>query len=156
VEYLILVHADIIGYLGAGMYLAAYVLLQLRRGFSETLTYSLINLVAASMVAYSLLFMWNGAAIMIQLMWILISVYGITRCIRLMPGNRTREVYQNGDLTIPEQAVASSQELLDAQDKFRSISLSLEKVSAALNGVSINEHPYEEHDWNESGSPNVQ
>lgn len=74
---------DIIGLTGAALYLASYVILQIKRRFAKTIFYSFMNMVAAVFVVVSLTQSFNLPSFTIQILWIAISVYGIYRSIKL-------------------------------------------------------------------------
>ncbi|MBL3676998.1 MAG: hypothetical protein JKP92_05735 [Alphaproteobacteria bacterium] len=73
--------AEMMGLMGAGLYLVTYAIIQHRRDFVKTLGYSLMNLVAAGLVLFSLCFAWNGPSAFIQVSWICISLFGLARCL---------------------------------------------------------------------------
>ena len=68
---------DIIGTLGVGMIIVAYAAVQGGRMKSEQLSYSITNLVGAGMILVSLRYNFNLASVIIEVFWILISVWGI-------------------------------------------------------------------------------
>lgn len=68
-----------VGLLGAFLYLASYFLLQAGYIGGNSKVYTLMNLVAASLVLVSLSTAFNAASVVIQVSWILISVFGIVR-----------------------------------------------------------------------------
>jgi hypothetical protein len=68
---------DMVGFSGAFCIIVAYFLLQAEKLSAESLFYSLINLVGASLILYSLLYAWNLSAVFIEIVWIGISGYGI-------------------------------------------------------------------------------
>jgi hypothetical protein len=74
-----LIIADTVGIIGVGLTLLAYFLLQIERLTSDGLGYSLLNLIGAIMVMYSLMFNWNTPAVIMEAAWILISLYGTVR-----------------------------------------------------------------------------
>ena len=74
--------ADIIGISGVSIILIAYFLLQFEMLKSKSLEYSLMNFIGACLILYSLMFNWNLASVIIEIFWILISVYGIYRYYR--------------------------------------------------------------------------
>lgn len=63
-----------------------YFLLQTARLSSTDVSYSLLNLIGAALIALSLLFDFNLSAFIIEIAWMAISVYGIIRYAR----DRTR------------------------------------------------------------------
>lgn len=78
---------DIVGILGCAMYIVNYTLLTLRRLYGDTLTYFMLNIVAASCVLLSLGHDFNMAAAVIQAFFIGASVLAIT--IRLFRRRRS-------------------------------------------------------------------
>lgn len=72
---------DVIGVIGMLAYLASYFLLQIGLIHSNSYTYCLVNMAAASLVMISLLHDFNLASALIQISWIVISALGIFRLI---------------------------------------------------------------------------
>ncbi len=70
---------DLIGSVGVGIIILTYVLLQTERLRSSSLSYSALNAFGASLIAFSLIFNFNFSAFIVELFWILISLYGIAR-----------------------------------------------------------------------------
>ena len=70
---------DYIGLAGTLCILAGYFLLQLEWVSSRSLFYSLLNLVGAAALLYSLCFAWNLAAVVIEGVWLVISLVGVAR-----------------------------------------------------------------------------
>lgn len=68
-----------IGILGVGFYLGSYALLQFGILKGAGFTYTILNLIAASCVAISLLDAFNLSSLVIQMSWITISLVGLTR-----------------------------------------------------------------------------
>ena len=73
---------NITGMLGVGCIILAYLLLQLDRIKSNQLSYSLINLTGALLVMVSLIRFWNLPSFVIEVFWVLISIWGIVKWIR--------------------------------------------------------------------------
>ncbi len=73
---------QLVGVLGTIIYVGSYTLTQIGWIRAPGYTYSLSNLIAASMVGISLLYDFNLASALIQLLWILISIVGITKLVR--------------------------------------------------------------------------
>ncbi|MDG4649984.1 cyclic nucleotide-binding domain-containing protein [Roseibacterium sp. SDUM158017] len=67
------------GLIGVLLYLGAYAALQFGLLRGASLSYTLLNLTAASLVLLSLLETWNLSSALIQSSWIVISVIGIGR-----------------------------------------------------------------------------
>jgi hypothetical protein len=70
---------DTVGMIGVVVILSAYLLLQMGRLKSETLLYSVLNLIGSSMILFSLFFEWNLASAIIEGAWVLVSLFGIVR-----------------------------------------------------------------------------
>lgn len=70
---------DVVGSIGVLTIITTYVLLQTERLKSESLTYSLLNGSGAALIAFSLLYSFNFSAFVVELLWMLISIYGIIR-----------------------------------------------------------------------------
>lgn len=73
---------DVIGVLGACGYLLSYAILQLKREFAESIIYSLANFMAAFLVSISLIYDFNLASMIIQIFWMIISGYGVYKCLK--------------------------------------------------------------------------
>jgi len=68
---------DIIGTIGVVLIILAYGAVQARRMRPEQLSYSVVNLVGAAMILLSLKYNFNLASVIIEIFWILISLWGI-------------------------------------------------------------------------------
>lgn len=68
---------DLLGNLGVLLIILAYLLLQINKLKSNTLLYSSMNLVGASLVLISLAEDFNLSAFIIEAFWVLISLVGI-------------------------------------------------------------------------------
>lgn len=73
--------ADIIGIIGVILILLSYSLLQLGKLNVNSLSYSMVNLLGALLILISLFYNWNLASVIIEIFWILISLYGIGKSI---------------------------------------------------------------------------
>ena len=71
---------DSIGIIGVAMILIAYFLLQKGQLRVEGATYSSLNAIGALLILFSLLVDFNLSAFVIELFWLLISVYGLVLC----------------------------------------------------------------------------
>ncbi len=74
---------DVIGIIGVFFILVSYVLLQIEKIRAKSLSYSVINLVGAILILYSLFYNWNLASVIIEFFWIIISLFGIVKSIHL-------------------------------------------------------------------------
>lgn len=70
---------DFAGNVGVALMVIAYLLLQAERLRSSDLSYSLMNGVGALLVLISLLYRFNLSAFLVELFWLLISIYGLIR-----------------------------------------------------------------------------
>jgi multisubunit Na+/H+ antiporter MnhB subunit len=68
---------DIMGSIGVVLIVLAYAAVQMRKMHSEQLSYSVINLIGAAMILVSLRYNFNLASFIIEVFWILISLWGI-------------------------------------------------------------------------------
>jgi hypothetical protein len=69
----------LVGFIGVFGYLSGYFLLQVGSLNADRPGFTVINLVSAICVAYSLVFDWNLPSMMIQIAWIVISLVGLAR-----------------------------------------------------------------------------
>ncbi len=76
------IFADIVGIVGVTLILIAYFLLQFEKMNSNSVSYSMLNLVGAAMILYSLFYHWNLASVIIEIAWIIISIAGIFRSLK--------------------------------------------------------------------------
>jgi hypothetical protein len=68
---------DIVGLVGVLQIVIAYFLLQSSYLTSDSYTFSFLNLIGAVFILYSLFYNWNLSSVVIEIIWILISVVGI-------------------------------------------------------------------------------
>ena len=74
---------DIVGVTGALLIVTAYFLLQTEKISNQSPSFSIINALGALLLLISLCFEFNLAAFFIEFFWLLISVYGVWKWIRL-------------------------------------------------------------------------
>jgi hypothetical protein len=70
---------DAVGTFGSGLIIIAYLLLQLERIRSTSLSYSFFNALGAALILFSLIYSFNLPALVIEAFWLLISLFGIYR-----------------------------------------------------------------------------
>jgi len=70
---------DFLGNIGVVLIIIDYLLLQLNRISSNSLSYSLLNAVGASLIIISLIFNFNLSAFIMEATWVLISLFGLYR-----------------------------------------------------------------------------
>lgn len=76
---------DFLGNVGVLLITIDYLLLQLNRIGSNSLTYSLLNAVGASLIIVSLIFNFNLSAFIMEAIWVVISLFGLYRYFRSQP-----------------------------------------------------------------------
>ena len=81
IELLLSWYPDFIGCLGAIIVLVAYALLQAKKLESESFVYSFLNLIGALMILISLAYSWNLAAALMEIAWIIITLFGIVKTV---------------------------------------------------------------------------
>ncbi len=70
---------DVVGTVGVVLVLAAYLLLQLERLRSDSVWFSFVNALGSGMILVSLTQAFNFSAFVIEVCWIVISVYGMAK-----------------------------------------------------------------------------
>jgi len=79
---------DLAGFVGVLLIVIAYLLLQLDRLPSSSLSFSLLNAAGSLLIMLSLIFKFNVSAFLIEVFWFLISLIGLSRWLFLR--NRLR------------------------------------------------------------------
>ena len=70
---------DLAGNIGVLMMVGAYLLLQMEKLSSSAVSYLLLNAVGALLVILSLVFHFNLSAFLMEVFWLLISLYGLAK-----------------------------------------------------------------------------
>ena len=70
---------DFAGNIGVALMVLGYLLLQAERVRSSDLSYSLMNGIGALLVVVSLFYRFNLSAFLVEVFWLLISVYGLIK-----------------------------------------------------------------------------
>ncbi len=70
-------YSNFIGIVGVSLVLLAYFLLQTNTISNKEIGFSLLNLLGAILILYSLLYHWNLASVIIEIAWIIISIQGL-------------------------------------------------------------------------------
>lgn len=76
---MIIENHDFIGIVGGGFVLVSYWLLQANKMSPTSFAYSGLNLVGAVMIMFSLTNAWNLTAFIIEIIWAMISLYGLIK-----------------------------------------------------------------------------
>jgi len=71
--------SDAVGIFGVTIVLFVYYLLQIEKMTVKDLSFSSLNALGSSMILYSLLYSWNLSSVLIEVIWILISIIGIVK-----------------------------------------------------------------------------
>lgn len=74
---------DLVGLAGVVLLIVAYFMLQINKLQSTGLAYSLLNALGAGLIIVSLLVNFNLSAFLIEVFWVLISLIGVFRYLRL-------------------------------------------------------------------------
>lgn len=74
--------SNTIGMIGVVMQLIVYFLLSANRISSNTLFYQVFNMIGACGILYSLFFHWNTPSVIIEVIWLLISIRAVVRLSR--------------------------------------------------------------------------
>jgi hypothetical protein len=70
---------DVAGSIGVLLIVAVYLLLQLDKLPSSSLSYSVLNAAGALLIIVSLAFKFNLSAFIVEVFWLLISLFGLTK-----------------------------------------------------------------------------
>ena len=70
---------DVAGFIGVLLIVIAYLLLQLDKLPSSSLSFSLMNAAGSLLIMLSLVFKFNVSAFLIEVFWFLISLLGLTK-----------------------------------------------------------------------------
>jgi len=70
---------DLGGFIGVLLIVIAYLLLQLDKLPSASLSFSLLNAVGSLLIMFSLVFKFNVSAFLIEVFWFLISLLGLAK-----------------------------------------------------------------------------
>lgn len=84
---------DIIGTIGVALIIGTYLFLQLRKIKSDSLLFSLLNLIGSLMIMVSLIFSFNLSAFLIEFFWALISLFGIYNFFKFNAKKSRRKEY---------------------------------------------------------------
>lgn len=70
------IYADFIGIFGVFTIIIAYIMMQLDRMDPKGVAFSLLNTIGAVLILYSLIFDWNLASFVMEVIWFVLSLYG--------------------------------------------------------------------------------
>lgn len=75
-------HPDAIGLVGVVMILVTYFLLQVESLSQTSVSYSLFNFLGSICILVSLYYSWNLSSGVIEVFWLLISLFGLIKSLR--------------------------------------------------------------------------
>jgi len=81
--------SNILGFAGVSLMLYSYICVQRRREYVKTLSYSVGNFVGAVLLSISLWYNWNLPSLISNIIWAIVSAYGIFRCLKYMRRSST-------------------------------------------------------------------
>lgn len=70
---------DVAGFVGVLLIVIAYLLLQLDKLPSSSLSFSVLNAAGSLLIMFSLVFKFNASAFLIEVFWFLISLLGLAK-----------------------------------------------------------------------------
>ena len=73
---------DFLGNVGVAIIIVTYILLQLQKIRSESFLYSLLNAIGSGLIIFSLIFSFNLSAFIVEILWLVISLFGVVNVIR--------------------------------------------------------------------------
>ena len=77
---------DIVGFVGVALVIMSFFLLQIGKCKANSNLYLLGNFWGSLFLLYSLYYSWNNASVLIEFLWLSISVVGIIRHKIITPG----------------------------------------------------------------------
>lgn len=75
--------SDMVGVVGVILILLGYFFVSSGRWKSDYVLYPVLNFVGACLILFSLYFHWNLSSVIIEISWIIISVFGFARIVLL-------------------------------------------------------------------------
>ena len=73
---------DLVGLTGIALSIGCYARVQWQRDYAKNLSYSILNFMSAALLGVSILHNWNLSSFIGNAFWMLISIYGIYRCLK--------------------------------------------------------------------------
>jgi hypothetical protein len=94
---------DLAGFIGVLLIVIAYLLLQLDKLPSSSLSFSLLNAAGSLLIMLSLIFKFNISAFSIEVFWFLISLIGLSKWLASRKRLRIKEKTVRESITLSEQ-----------------------------------------------------
>jgi hypothetical protein len=73
---------DLVGLVGIALSIGCYARVQWHRDYAKQLSYSVLNFLSALLLGISILHNWNLSSFVGNAFWMVISIYGIYRCLK--------------------------------------------------------------------------
>ncbi len=75
--------SDGVGIVGVVLILIAYYYLSVGKWISDSMIYQVLNFLGAWLILFSLYFHWNLSSVVIEVAWIIISLIGMYRVVKM-------------------------------------------------------------------------
>ncbi len=75
--------SDGVGIVGVILILIAYYYLSVGKWISDSMIYQVLNFLGAWLILFSLYFHWNLSSVVIEIAWIIISLIGMYRLVKM-------------------------------------------------------------------------
>ncbi len=72
---------NVVGTVGAALFTICYFLIQTGKMTTDNIWYSILNMIGAILLLFSLYYEFNLPSVFIESFWLLISSYGVLRCV---------------------------------------------------------------------------
>jgi hypothetical protein len=69
-------YVDFIGIFGVFIIIVAYIMMQIDRMNPKGVAFSLLNTIGAILILISLIYDWNLASFVVEVIWFMLSLYG--------------------------------------------------------------------------------
>jgi multisubunit Na+/H+ antiporter MnhB subunit len=76
--------SDPVGIVGVILILIAYYYLSVGKWISDSMIYQVLNFLGAWLILFSLFFHWNLSSVVIEVAWIVISLIGMYRVLKII------------------------------------------------------------------------
>ena len=90
---------DLVGLVGIALSIGCYARVQWHRDYAKKLSYSVLNFLSAVLLGVSILHNWNLSSFIGNAFWLLISVYGIYRCLKFRFKENSKQFSQSTNST---------------------------------------------------------
>jgi hypothetical protein len=90
---------DLIGLVGIALSIGCYARVQWHRDYAKKLSYSVLNFLSAVLLGVSIFHNWNLSSFIGNSFWLLISVYGIYRCLKFRLKENSKQLSQSTNPT---------------------------------------------------------